>query len=222
MSVEDRVRRTLEMIPPHVRLVAAAKTRTPGEIRAVLEAGVSIVGQNYVQEAKRAIDALGRDAAEWHMIGHLQRNKARDAVRMFDVIQSVDSHRLAVRLDREAKKIGRILPVLIEVNSGREPDKAGVLPEEVPDLVAEAAGLPSLCVEGLMTMGPLVADPEKIRPFLRATKALFDRLAADDRIGGSMHTLSMGMTDTFLVAIEEGANMVRLGTALFGPRTCAV
>jgi len=222
MQIEDRVRQILETIPPHVHLVAAAKTRSPDEIRTVLEGGVTIVGQNYVQEAKRAIDVLGRDTATWHLIGHLQRNKAREAVRLFDMIQSVDSARLAVKLDSEAKKAGRVLPVLIEVNSAREPDKTGVLPEEVPDLVSEAARLPSIRVEGLMTMGPLTADPEAIRPFFRATKELFDRLAADPTLPASMRTLSMGMTDSYAVAIEEGSTMIRLGTALFGPRTCAI
>jgi len=141
MTTEDRVRAILETLPPHVQLVAAAKTRSPEEIRAAIDAGIRIVGQNYVQEAQRAIDAVGRDTVSWHMIGHLQRNKVRDAVQLFDLIQSVDSLRLARRIDAEAAKAGRTQPILIEINSAREPGKGGVLPKEAEDLVAEAMSL---------------------------------------------------------------------------------
>jgi pyridoxal phosphate enzyme (YggS family) len=219
ISIENRVRQTLVSLPTDVRLVAAAKTRTPDEIRAAIAGGVKIVGQNYVQEAERAIDSLGRDAAEWHMIGHLQRNKARDAVRLFDVIQTVDSLRLAERIDAEARKVERIMPVLIEVNSAREAGKTGILPEDADDLVAQVVELSSIRVEGLMTMGPLTDDPEDLRPFFRLTKGLFDRIAALETGTVLMSTLSMGMSDSYRVAIEEGATMVRIGTALFGPRS---
>ena len=218
-SIEDRVRQTLASLPTDVRLVAAAKTRIPDEIRAAIAGGVKIVGQNYVQEAKRAIEILGRDAAEWHMIGHLQRNKARDAVRLFDVIQTVDSLRLAERIDAEARKVGRIMPVLIEINSAQEAGKTGILPEDADDLVAQVVELPSIHVEGLMTMGPLTADLEELRPFFRLTKGLFDRIAGLEIESARMATLSMGMSDSYEVAIEEGSNMIRVGTALFGPRS---
>jgi len=222
MTTEDRVRAILETLPPHVQLVAAAKTRSPEEIRAAIDAGIRIVGQNYVQEAQRAIDAVGRDTVSWHMIGHLQRNKVRDAVQLFDLIQSVDSLRLARRIDAEAAKAGRTQPILIEINSAREPGKGGVLPKEAEDLAAEVAGLASIRLDGLMTMGPLTADPEAVRPFFRETKGLFDRLASRPGFSERMRILSMGMSDSYAVAIEEGATMVRLGTALFGPRACAV
>ncbi len=217
-TIADRVGRLLEGIPPHVTVLAAAKTRSVDEIRAAIEGGVRLVGQNYVQEAERAIDGLGRAAAEWHMIGHLQRNKVKAAVRLFDMIQTVDSIRLAEAIDREAAKAGRVMPVLIEIDSAREPQKAGVLPEEAVDLIREIAGLPSIRIEGLMTMGPLVADPEEIRPYFAETKRLLDGIAELRIPDVEMRTLSMGMSDSYGVAIEEGATMVRLGTVLFGPR----
>ncbi len=218
-NIEDRVRQTLASLPADVRLVAAAKTRTPDEIRAAVAGGVRIVGQNYVQEAKRVIETLGRDAAEWHMIGHLQRNKARDAVRLFDLIQTVDSLRLAERIDAEARKAGRIMPVLIEINCARESGKAGVLPEDAADLIAQVVKLTSIRVNGLMTMGPLTVKPEELRPFFRLTRRLFDRMASPETESVRMATLSMGMSDSYEVAIEEGSNMIRIGTALFGPRS---
>jgi len=216
--IADRVGKVLAGIPSHVSVLAAAKTRSVDEIRAAIEGGIRLVGQNYVQEAQRAIEALGRDAAEWHMIGHLQRNKAKAAVRLFDTIETVDSVRLAEAIDREAAKVGRVLPILIEVNSAREPQKSGVLPEEAADLVRTIAGLPSIRIEGLMTMGPLVDDPEEIRPFFAETKRLFDEIAGLRIPDAGMRVLSMGMSDSFGIAIEEGATLIRLGTVLFGPR----
>ena len=216
--IADRVRRVLAGIPAHVSVLAAAKTRSVDEIRAAIEGGIRLVGQNYVQEAQRAIEALGRDAAGWHMIGHLQRNKARAAVRLFDTIETVDSVRLAAAIDREAAKIGRVLPILIEVNSAREPQKSGVLPEETADLIREIAMLPSIRIEGLMTMGPVVDDPEEIRPFFAKTKRLFDEIAGLRISNAGVRVLSMGMSDSYRIAIEEGATLVRLGTVLFGPR----
>ena len=216
--IADQVRAFLGQIPPHVAVLAAAKTRSVDEIRDAIEGGIRCVGHNYVQEAERAIERLGRDAAEWHMIGHLQRNKAKAAVRLFDVIQTVDSLRLARKIDREAAKIDRVVPILIEINSAREPQKAGVLPDEATDLIREIAGLRSVRIEGLMTMGPLVDDPEAIRPYFTATKRLLDEIAALEIPNVEMRTLSMGMSDSYRIAIEEGATMVRVGTALFGPR----
>ncbi len=217
-DIEARIRTTLERIPSNVAVVAAAKTRSVDEIGAAIETGIARIGHNYVQEAQAAVDRLGRGAAAWHMIGHLQRNKAKDAVRLFDLIQTVDSVRLAAKLDREADKIGRTLPILIEINSGREPQKAGVVPEDAEELIREIAPYPSLRVEGLMTMGPLVNEPEQIRPSFAETKRLFDRLASLGIPRVDLRTLSMGMSASYRIAIEEGATMVRLGTVLFGPR----
>jgi len=217
-SIEERARRLLSEIPPGVTVVAAAKMRTPDEVRAVLAAGVSIVGENYVQEAASAQAAVSRAVARWHLIGRLQRNKAKDAVRLFDLIQTVDSVRLAEAVDAASRALGRIMPVLVEINSGRESQKAGALPEDAADLVRALERFEAVRVVGLMTMGPLVADPEALRPAFRETKRLFDELGRNGLRHAQMQILSMGMSDSYRVAIEEGATMVRVGTALFGPR----
>jgi hypothetical protein len=217
-SIEERARRLLSDIPVGVTVVAAAKTRTPDEVRAVLAAGISIVGENYVQEAHAVQDALGRGAAAWHLIGRLQRNKAKDAVRLFDLIQTVDSVRLAEAVDAASRALGRVTPILVEVNSAREPQKSGVLPEDATDFVRALERLEAIRVVGLMTMGPLVADPEALRAPFRETKRWFDELGRNGLRHAQMQILSMGMSDSYRVAIEEGATMVRIGTALFGPR----
>lgn len=217
-SIEERARRLFSEIPPGVTVVAAAKTRTPDEVRAVLAAGISIVGENYVQEAASAQAAVSRAAAKWHLIGHLQRNKAKDAVRLFDLIQTVDSIRLAEAVNAASRALGRVTPILVEINSGREPQKSGALPEEAADLVRALERFEAVRVVGLMTMGPLVADPESLRAPFRDTKRLFDELGGHGLGHAQMQILSMGMSDSYRVAIEEGATMVRVGTALFGPR----
>ena len=217
-AISERARQVLAEIPPGVAVVAAAKTRTPEEIRAVLSAGITVIGENYVQEAAAAQAAVGRAAADWHLIGHLQRNKAKDAVRLFDLIHTVDSERLGEALDAASRAVGRVTPVLIEVNSAREPQKSGALPEDVPDLVRALDRLSSLRVAGLMTMGSLVADAEALRRAFRETRRLFDELKRDALARAKMEILSMGMSDSYRIAIEEKATMVRIGTALFGPR----
>jgi pyridoxal phosphate enzyme (YggS family) len=152
------------------------------------------------------------------MIGHLQRNKAKKAVKLFDLIETVDSWRLAVALDRHCAAAGKVMPVLIEINSGREASKTGILPEEVDDLVRRLSELSNIQVQGLMTMGPRFGNPEDARPYFRATREIFDRLSAQNLLNVAMRTLSMGMSNSYLVAIEEGANMIRIGTKLFGER----
>lgn len=215
--IHTHVARILASLPPGVTLVAAGKTRSPAELQAAAEAGVTIIGHNYVKEAEASIAALGH-RVRWHFIGHLQRNKARKAVELFDLIETIDSERLARALDQAAAATGKRLPVLIEVNSGREPGKAGALPEQVPELARALAGFEHLRLEGLMTMGPWDPDGEKMRPYFRLTRQLFAELAGTDLGPGRMQTLSMGMSDSYQVAIEEGANLVRIGTALFGSR----
>lgn len=218
MSITDRVKQLQATLPSHVELVAAAKTRSVDEVREAIEAGVPIIGHNYVQEAQAMIEQLGRKAATWHMIGHLQRNKVKLAVQLFDSIQTVDSLRLAKAIDRECRKIGRIMPILIEINAARETQKSGVAPDDAEDLIRELSQLKSILVQGLMTMGPFVSDSEELRPLFRETKNLFDRIASADIPGVDMTVLSMGMSASYAVAIEEGATMIRLGTTLFGPR----
>jgi pyridoxal phosphate enzyme (YggS family) len=215
--IAANVKRILESLPPGVILVAAAKARTPEEVEEVLRAGVTYVGHNYVQEAERMIPAI-KGKARWHMIGHLQKNKVKNALRLFDMIETLDSWPLAELIDRRCAAIGKSMPVLVEVNIGQEDSKTGVLPDEVDDLVERMNGLQHIRVQGLMTMGPRFGDPEDARPYFRATKEAFDRLARADLPNVEMRHLSMGMSNSYQVAIEEGANMVRLGTMLFGER----
>ncbi|MBE3111175.1 MAG: YggS family pyridoxal phosphate-dependent enzyme [Acidobacteria bacterium] len=216
--IKDNVAAILRELPPGVELVAAAKTRTAAEILEAVEAGVKIIGENYVQEAAGVFPAVGR-RARWHFIGHLQTNKVKKAVDIFDLVETVDSIGLGREIDRRSAAAGKTMDVLVEVNSGREPQKAGVLPEEAEPLVRALAGLPNLRVLGLMTMSPFEGDPEDFRPYFKETKKVWDELKALAIPGAEMRRLSMGMTNSWRVAVEEGATMVRIGTAVFGPRT---
>jgi pyridoxal phosphate enzyme (YggS family) len=217
IQIAGAVERLLKTIPPDVTLVAAAKGRSIEEVEAAIHAGVTHVGHNYVQEAKPIIEALG-DRANWHMIGHLQRNKAAAAVRIFDMIETVDSMRLAEAIDLRCARLGITMPILIEINSGREQTKTGVLPEELDDVVVGITKLKHIRLMGLMTMGPRFGDPEDARPFFKATRETFERLSARRLPNVSLRYLSMGMTNSYQVAIEEGANLVRIGTKIFGHR----
>ena len=215
--IRENIKKIMAEIPEWVLLVAASKTRTPQEILEAIEAGIQIIGENYVQEAEKKFSVIG-NKVRWHMIGHLQTNKAKKAVKMFDMIQTVDSVKIAKAINKECKKIGKIMPVLIEVNSAEEEQKAGVVPDEVIPLIKEIANLENIKIEGLMTMGPFVDDPEELRPYFRKTKELFEKIKDMDIANVEMKYLSMGMSDSYKVAIEEGANMVRIGTKIFGPR----
>ena len=217
----ERIRKAVEEVkralPPHVLLVAAAKTRTPEEIQAAIDAGIEVIGENYVQEAERVYPYIG-DKVKWHLIGHLQRNKAKKAVRLFDMIETIDSVKIAKEVNKRCAEIGKVMPVLIEINSGKESNKTGVLPEDVDELVRHVSTLPNIRIMGLMTMGPRFGDPQQARPYFKATREIFERLKAQDLPNVEMKYLSMGMSNSYLVAIEEGANIVRIGSLLFGPR----
>jgi pyridoxal phosphate enzyme (YggS family) len=217
MTIKRNVQQILNELPSGVLLVAAAKTREPREISEAIEAGVRIVGENYIQEAERAFREVGR-RAEWHFIGHLQRNKVKKAVALFDMIETVDSAEIAGEIDKRCALAGRTMPVLIELNSGREPQKSGVYPENAASLIEEIAALKNIRVMGLMTMGPLAADPAEIRGCFRETKEVFDRIKKSNIPGVEMKYLSMGMTDSYRIALEEGANIVRIGSLIFGQR----
>ncbi len=201
-----------------MELVAAAKARSPEEVFEAAAAGVKIIGENYVQEAREAFTVVGH-RVKWHFIGHLQTNKVKTAVEIFDLIETVDSLKLAREIDKRVCALGKTMPVLIEVNSGREPQKFGVLPEEVEGLVRETSGLEHIRVEGLMTMGPEAGNPEESRPSFRVTRNIFEKLKALALPGTAMNWLSMGMSHSYRVAVEEGANLVRIGTKIFGPRS---
>jgi pyridoxal phosphate enzyme (YggS family) len=215
--IKENIRRILTELPEGVELVAAAKTRTSAEITEAIDAGVNTIGENYVQEAESAYGAIG-SRAEWHLIGHLQKNKVKKAVAMFDMIETVDSVGLAREIDKRCKQIGKIMPVLVEINSGREEQKSGVLPEEAESLVREISTLPNIKVMGLMTMGPRAGNPEDSRPYFIETRKIYEKLKAADLPDVEMKHLSMGMTNSYRIAIEEGANMVRLGNLIFGER----
>ncbi|MBW2065669.1 MAG: YggS family pyridoxal phosphate-dependent enzyme [Deltaproteobacteria bacterium] len=215
--IKENVRKILEELPEGVHLVGAAKTRTPEEIAEAIEAGLKIIGENYVQEAERAFQVIG-DRAKWHMIGHLQRNKVNKAVRIFDMIETVDSVKLAREIDKCCRKIGKVMPVLIEINSGEESQKSGVMPREAIPLVQEIAPLENIRVMGLMTMGPFAGDPEEARPYFVKTREIFEKLKDMDIPNTEMKYLSMGMSNSYKVALEERANIVRIGTKIFGER----
>ncbi len=215
--IEENVKKILQEFPPGVELMAAAKARTPEEIMRAAQAGVKIVGENYVQEALAAFNVVGH-RVKWHFIGHLQRNKVKKAVEIFDMIETVDSPELSKEIDKRCSQRKRIMPVLIEINSGREKQKFGIFPEDVEDFIKEISGLKNIKIEGFMTMGPMFGDPEDARPYFVETKKLFDRIKTHNLPGLEMKYLSMGMTNSYQVAIEEGANIVRIGTKIFGPR----
>jgi len=215
--IRENVQEILAELPPGVELVAAAKSRSAEEILEAIEAGVKIIGQNYIQEAQEAIQVVGR-RAKWHFIGHLQKNKAKKAVEIFDMIETVDSFELAYELDKRSQARNAVMPVLIEINSGREPQKSGVLPEDTEALVKKMSALKNVKVRGLMTLGPLFGNPEEARPYFQATRRVYEEIKCLGIPRVEMSCLSMGMTDSYKVAIQEGANVVRIGTKIFGPR----
>lgn len=217
IKTEDSVVKIINSLPAGVLLVAAAKTRTPAEVAAAIDRGIKIIGYNYVQEAEQMYQIIG-NTVQWHMIGHLQRNKVKKAVKLFDLIETIDSWRLAESVDQHCADEGKIMPVLVEINSGKESNKTGVLPENVYEFVRKISELSNLRVQGMMTMGPRFGDPEDSRPYFKATKSAFDRLSQAGIPNVEMRYLSMGMSNSYQIAIEEGANIVRIGTILFGGR----
>ncbi len=215
--IKQNITRILSELPNGVQLVAAAKTRQPEEILDAVEAGVKIIGENYVQEAERAYEVVS-NRAEWHFIGHLQKNKVKKAVRLFDMIETVDSIEIAKEIDKRCAQIGKIMPVLIEINSGGEKQKSGVLPEDAEQLSRDISRLQNIKVMGLMTMGPQYGNPEDSRPYFVKTKNIFAAIDKLDLPNVEMKCLSMGMTNSYKVALEEGANIVRIGSKIFGER----
>jgi pyridoxal phosphate enzyme (YggS family) len=201
-----------------VRLLAASKSQPVDLIRAALAAGVALVGENYVREAEEKKNQLAEAKVEWHMIGHLQRNKAKLAVQVFDVVESLDNLALARELDKAAAKRSKIVRALIEVNLAGEESKAGVAKGDVAGLLEKIAGLAHVSVQGLMTVPPFRENLEEVRPYFRELRELRDSLNSLNLPHVRLNELSMGMTHDFTVAIEEGATIVRVGTALFGPR----
>ena len=201
-----------------IRLVAVSKTMPVDVVKEAIDAGVTDLGENYIQEARDKFNALATYPASWHFIGHLQSNKAKYAVRMFDLIHSVDSLKLAKELNKYAQKIDKVQSILIQINVAKEDTKSGIYVEDTLQLVNNISKLEHLCVKGLMTMPPYFNAPEKVRPFFKALRELRDQIRAEGIPAISMDELSMGMTGDFEAAIQEGATLVRIGTAIFGER----
>ncbi|MGD9412656.1 MAG: YggS family pyridoxal phosphate-dependent enzyme [Desulfobacterales bacterium] len=220
-QVKERIRQAAESCnrdADSIRLVAVSKTIAADTVREAIEAGVTILGENYVQEARDKFNALVQYPVSWHFIGHLQSNKAKYGVRLFDLIHSVDSLKLARELDKQAAKVDKVQHILVQVNISGEDTKSGISADEAPGLIAEISQLKNIAVKGLMTMPPYFYQPEKVRPFFAALRELRDRIKAQSLPHVSMDELSMGMTGDFEVAIKEGATLVRIGTAIFGER----
>ena len=200
--------------PEEIKLVGVSKTVETDRIKEAVEAGITILGENYVQEAQKKIEEIGRPVS-WHFIGHLQSNKAKYAIRLFDMIHSLDSVSLAEELNRRAEQADRMMKVMIEVNLSMEATKFGTDEERVLSLAKRIQNLNHLSLEGLMTMPPYFDSPELSRPYYIALRELKERMAKE---GITMKELSMGMSNDFEIAVEEGATYVRVGTAIFGPR----
>jgi len=228
IDLKDNIARVQERIaaaclragrrPEEVKLVAVSKTVPPDRIRAAYEAGLRDFGENRVQEANSKRAALSDLTVAWHLVGHLQTNKAKLARELFHCVHSLDSLRLAQKLDEAAVCSGDRVPVLIEVNLGEEQTKSGVREQDVLPLAEQVSRLTTLELRGLMVLPPLFENPEQARPFFRRLRELAGTIEAANLPGVSMRELSMGMSHDFEVAIEEGATMVRIGTAIFGPR----
>ena len=203
--------------PRGIKLLAASKSQGVSRIREAIEAGIRLFGENYVQEAKAKREEI-KEPVEWHMIGHLQRNKVKVALELFDLIESLDNAELARELDKEGKKRGKTVRAFVEVNLGGEESKSGIPKEKVVALLQEVGKLSHLRIEGLMVVPPFRENSEEVRPYFRALRELQTELMALKITNVDLQELSMGMTHDYPVAIEEGATLVRIGTAIFGPR----
>lgn len=220
-AVQQRIAETCTRCgrdPGTVRLVCVTKTMSADTVRLAIQAGAVLFGENYIQEAREKCGTLSEYLVFWHFIGHLQTNKAKYAVKLFDLIHTVDSLRLATELDREARKIGKVQKILIQVNIGKEVSKSGIDAESAETLIRSLAAFPHLSVRGLMVIPPFFDEPERVRPYFRGLRELRDSLNKLGIGGIRLDELSMGMTGDFEAAIEEGATLVRIGTAIFGER----
>ena len=204
--------------PKTVKLVAVSKTVPADRVLVAIKAGATDFGENYVQEARDKIEVLKGESISWHFIGHLQSNKAKYAVKLFDLIHSVDSSKLARELNKRAGSLGKVQQILIQVNISGEETKSGIDAEQALELVRQVSRFENLAIRGLMTMPPFFNAPDKVRPYFRALKELQDVIRTEAIPNVDMTELSMGMTGDFEAAIEEGATVVRIGTAIFGER----
>lgn len=214
-TIRENTQGILEKLPAAVQLVVVGKGRSVPELLEAVESGAKIIGENYVQEAELAHEAIG-SRVQWHFIGHLQKNKSKRAVELFDMIETIDSVELARELNKRCSTLTKSIPVLIEVNSAREGSKTGVLPENVFVLAREISNLSNIRLTGLMTMGAPSSSAEDSRQYFALTRRLFNELKQLSLPNTDLKYLSMGMTDSYQVALEEGANIIRIGTGIFG------
>lgn len=216
--IRDNVRRIIEELPQGVELVAVIKGRSPEDVLTAIDAGVKALGVNYIRDTRNLFPLIDKKVS-WHYIGIASLEKhdllRKKCLELFDIIETIDSIKLVEELDKKCAGIGKVMPILIEVNIAKEPQKSGVNPEELEVVIREISSLKHVKVMGLMTMGPLVDNPEKLRPYFREMKRLFDYISSLKLSNVEMKYLSMGMSDSYRVAIEEGANIVRIGTKLF-------
>ncbi len=225
MGIAENVKRILAEIPDYVELEAAAKTRTASEIEEAIRAGVKIIGENYISEFKKVYPGV-KLQAKWHFIGSTRKQKhdllRKKILSSIDMIETVDSFEIAQEIDKKCANIPKVMPILIEINSAREPQKDGVYPDEAIECIKAISELKWVKVIGLMTMGPNVSNPEEIRPYFSLVHGIFEQIKKENIPGVEMRYLSMGMTDSYKIAIEEGANLIRIGSAIFGPRACSI
>lgn len=221
-AIKERIRNAAVSCgrsPDTVKLIAVSKTKSADAVRQAADAGLTMFGENYIQEAREKTAALSSMDLSWHFIGHLQSNKAKYAVQLFDLIHTVDSEKLALELNKQAKKIDKVQSVLIQVHTGTEASKSGVSAADAITLARKVSRLDNLGLKGLMTIPPFFDAPEKVTPFFRELRQLRDRIRNEHIPGIQIDELSMGMTGDFEAAIREGATCIRIGTAIFGERT---
>ncbi|MFA6088898.1 MAG: YggS family pyridoxal phosphate-dependent enzyme [Candidatus Woesearchaeota archaeon] len=217
MNITENYLKIKNSIPSNITIVIAAKRRSKEEILEIIKAGATDIGYNYVQEAEKMKEELGENAKKlkWHLIGHLQSGKVNQALDIFDIIQTIDSYKIASAINKRTTKV---IPVLIEINIAKESQKSGVFPENTEKLIRDISTLPNIKVEGIMTIGSLSQDINKIKNYFKETKQLFDNISKMNIPNVEMKTLSMGMSDSYNIAIEEGATIIRPGTCIFGKR----
>ena len=215
--ISYNVKKFLKEIPSDITLVVAVKGRTVEEVQEAIESGIKYIGENYLQEAEKKYPLIGK-VVRWHFIGHIQKRKSKKIVELFDMVETLDSIEVAEEINQEASKIDKIMPVLIEVNSGREQQKSGLTTENVESFIEQISHFKNIKVQGIMTMGPFFEDAEKLRPYFIETRKLFEDIKKKNIQNVEMEFLSMGMSSSYKVAIEEGANIIRIGTLIFGSR----
>lgn len=220
-KIRDRIKRAAKACgrdPESVTLVAVTKTKGIETVETAIDLGIDIVGENYIQEAREKFNALYEKPVQWHFIGHLQSNKAKYAVRMFDLIHSVDSVKLAKEINKQAKKHDKIQKILVQVNISEEASKSGTTKKDTLEIIETISQMEHISIQGLMTMPPFFNAPDKVRPYFKELRMLCHEIDEKRMPNVKMTHLSMGMTGDFEVAIEEGATLVRIGTAIFGER----